>query len=182
MGFGSKWRILNGHVDHIENSKLNIADMWLISLDLCHKCVYNFLGLFSSFLPVARGYVARQKTKPLFDRAARQQKFVGRFLAEIEVMGLEFSQVSQLYLCSYQHRLTQVTHVVTGTWCCQKIKSISCTAWCCGNEKECPLFTRVTLYTVSVESLICAPHFDWKCTWALIDAFYTTLFREDFQS
>ena len=27
MGFGSKCRILNGQVDYIENSKLNIADM-----------------------------------------------------------------------------------------------------------------------------------------------------------
>ena len=27
MGFGSKCGILNGLVDHIENSKLNIADM-----------------------------------------------------------------------------------------------------------------------------------------------------------
>ena len=27
MGFGSKCRILNGEVDNIENSKLNIADM-----------------------------------------------------------------------------------------------------------------------------------------------------------
>ena len=27
MGFGSKRRILNGQVDYIENSKLNIADM-----------------------------------------------------------------------------------------------------------------------------------------------------------
>ena len=33
MGFGSKCRILNGQVDYIENSKLNIADMRLISLD-----------------------------------------------------------------------------------------------------------------------------------------------------
>ena len=33
MGFGSKCRILNGQVDYIETSKLNIADMWLISLD-----------------------------------------------------------------------------------------------------------------------------------------------------
>ena len=27
MGFGSKRRILNGQVDYIENSKLNIANM-----------------------------------------------------------------------------------------------------------------------------------------------------------
>ena len=33
MGFVSKYRILNGQVDYIENSKLNIADMRLISLD-----------------------------------------------------------------------------------------------------------------------------------------------------
>ena len=34
MGIGSKCRILNGEVDYIENSKLNIADTRLISLDL----------------------------------------------------------------------------------------------------------------------------------------------------
>ena len=33
MGFGSKCRMLNEQVDYIENSKLNIADMRLISLD-----------------------------------------------------------------------------------------------------------------------------------------------------
>ena len=33
MGFGSKCRSLNGQVDYIEISKLNIADMRLISLD-----------------------------------------------------------------------------------------------------------------------------------------------------
>ena len=33
MGFGSKCRILNRQVIYIENSKLNIADMWLIPLD-----------------------------------------------------------------------------------------------------------------------------------------------------
>ena len=33
MGFGSKYRILDGQVDYIENSKLNIADMRLISLE-----------------------------------------------------------------------------------------------------------------------------------------------------
>ena len=33
MGFGSKYRIVSGQVDYIENSKLNIADLRLISLD-----------------------------------------------------------------------------------------------------------------------------------------------------
>ena len=33
MGFRSKCSILNGQVIYIENSKLNIADMWLIPLD-----------------------------------------------------------------------------------------------------------------------------------------------------
>ena len=33
MGFGSEGRILDGQVDYFENSKLNIADMRLISLD-----------------------------------------------------------------------------------------------------------------------------------------------------
>ena len=42
MGFGSKYRIVCGQVDYIENSKLNIADMRLISLDrviLCSICL-----------------------------------------------------------------------------------------------------------------------------------------------
>ena len=33
MGFGSKCSILNGQEIYIEKSKLNIADMWLITLD-----------------------------------------------------------------------------------------------------------------------------------------------------
>ena len=33
MGYGSKCNIWYGQVDYIENSKLNIADKWLISLD-----------------------------------------------------------------------------------------------------------------------------------------------------
>ena len=33
MGFGSKCSILNEQVIYTENSKLNIADMWLIPLD-----------------------------------------------------------------------------------------------------------------------------------------------------
>ena len=33
MGFGSKYGILNLQVIYIENSKFNIADMWLIPLD-----------------------------------------------------------------------------------------------------------------------------------------------------
>ena len=33
MRFGSKCRILNGQVDYIENTKWDIADMRLISLD-----------------------------------------------------------------------------------------------------------------------------------------------------
>ena len=37
MGFRTKCRILNRQVDYIENSKLNIADMWLISLILAHR-------------------------------------------------------------------------------------------------------------------------------------------------
>ena len=40
MGFGSQCRILNGQVDHIENSKLNIADKRLISLDRVTYTVY----------------------------------------------------------------------------------------------------------------------------------------------
>ena len=43
MGFGSKCSMWNGQADHIENSKLNISDMRLISLDLvtyyAHTCV-----------------------------------------------------------------------------------------------------------------------------------------------
>ena len=33
MGFESKYGILNLQVIYIENSNLNIADMWLITLD-----------------------------------------------------------------------------------------------------------------------------------------------------
>ena len=47
MGFGSKCRIVNGHVDYIENSKLNIADMRLISLDrftyACSHLVFQYM-------------------------------------------------------------------------------------------------------------------------------------------
>ena len=46
MGFGSKWHssIFTGHVIYIEKSKLNIADMWLIPLDLV-----TYMGLLGKW-------------------------------------------------------------------------------------------------------------------------------------
>ena len=41
-GFESKCNVLNGQVDYIEKLKLNIADMWIIPLDLVtFKIVLN---------------------------------------------------------------------------------------------------------------------------------------------
>ena len=37
MGFGSKYGILNEQLVYTENSKLNIADMWLIPHDRVTK-------------------------------------------------------------------------------------------------------------------------------------------------
>ena len=44
MGFWSKCRILNWQVDYSENSKLSIADMWLISL---YRVTYGEFALLS---------------------------------------------------------------------------------------------------------------------------------------
>ena len=42
MGFKSKYDILNLQVIYIKNSKLNIADMWLIPLD---RVTYGLIGI-----------------------------------------------------------------------------------------------------------------------------------------
>ena len=47
MGFGSKYRIVCGQVDYIENSKLNIADMRLISLDHVTYSYFSILTLMT---------------------------------------------------------------------------------------------------------------------------------------
>ena len=54
MGFGSNCRIFNGQVDYIVNSKLSIADMWLISLD---RVTYGY-GIVN--------FDKRNETKKLF--------------------------------------------------------------------------------------------------------------------
>ena len=45
MGFGSECRVLNGQVDYIDNSKLNIAYIRLISLDRVIYC--NMIHIFT---------------------------------------------------------------------------------------------------------------------------------------
>ena len=41
MGFESKWNILNRQIVDVEKSELDIADMWLISLDHVTYCHMN---------------------------------------------------------------------------------------------------------------------------------------------
>ena len=50
-GFGSKCSILNGQVIYIEKSKLNIADMWPISLDHVTNVCKKIMTVFNPNLP-----------------------------------------------------------------------------------------------------------------------------------